>query len=291
MVIGSFPIKSLTNMKLLSEQQIIKKIEHRKPFSARIESGAFDIKIDSYVPVVGTAIHHGHRVDLSYQDRLLLSEEQRRYEEDPYTGELIGSLPITVVVNDSRYFYDLNRHPDRCIYDVAWGKKVWRRPFDTSEVESIRAMHATYYRLLSCLMTELERLHKRVIVFDLHSYNYSRIKRDTPLFNIGTHYIDDRYQPLLRQLQRQLEAITLPGIENRSVFDEVFEGKGYQAAVINKNHPLSLCIPLEIKKIFMNEDDFLPKEKVCQALKKQLSKVLAESAMQFSEDVHRENSD
>ena len=277
-------------MKLLSEEQIITKIEHHEPFSARIESEAFDIKIESYVPVVGTAIHHGHRVDLSYQDRLLLSDEQRRYEEDPYTGELIGSLPVTVVVNDSRYYYDLNRDPDRCIYDVAWGKKVWRRPFDASEVKSIRAMHATYYRLLSCLMTQLERLHQRVIVFDLHSYNYSRIKRNTPLFNIGTHYIDNRFQPLLCYLQRQLEAITLPGIENRSVFDEVFEGKGYQAAFINKKHPVSLCIPLEIKKVFMNEDDFLPKDRVYQALNSQLSRVLDESATQFNRDVLRENS-
>ena len=272
------------DMNISSEKEIIAKIRRGKPFTARLDTLALDVKIDRYVPCIGTAIHHGHRVPPPMSELLLLSEEERRFEEDPYTGDLIETLPITLVVNDSRYFYDLNRHPDTCIYQEAWGKKVWSRSLDEGEIEMIREMHNCYYRILSCLLARLEEDFSRIILYDLHSYNYSRINGEAPLFNIGTHYIDDNYLPFLERLKNDLSTITLPGVRNRSVFDEVFQGRGHQAAFIHTTHPKSLCVPLEIKKVFMSEQHFERYDPCYSRLKEQLTQVFAICAARFADE-------
>jgi hypothetical protein len=275
-------------MELLSERQIIARIEDGEVFSALIEGHAFEIKIDRYVPVIGTAIHHGHRVCSSLAGNMLITDTERKFEEDPHTGDFIDTLPITIIVYDSRYYYDLNRDPANCIYDVAWGKKVWKRTLETSAVKKIKNLHSCYYRVMDSLVGQLEKKFSQAIIYDLHSYNYSRLGGNPPLFNIGTHFIDvPRYASLLSHLQNGLNAIRLSGLESRSVCDEVFRGSGYQAAFINRNHPESLCVPLEIKKIFMDEEGFERNAVIFSELKRQLDQVLAENGTRFKNDFVR----
>lgn len=241
-------------MQILSEKELIQKIHNKDVFTAQIDTGAFVLKISRYVPVIYTAIHDGHRVHDEFADKMLVSGKERKYEEDPFTGNIIEPFPITLRVLDSRYNYDLNRSPDNCIYEDAWGKKVWKRPLTDEEREYVLDLHAGYYRILDALLDTIERRFLHCVLYDLHSYNYSRIPGDPPLFNIGTHYVDnEKYISVVNHLQEKLAAITIPGIENRAVCDEVFSGKGYQAAFMRENHPKSLCVPLEIKKVFMDE--------------------------------------
>ncbi len=273
-------------MQVLSEAQIISGIEAGELFSARLDSQAFEIRIDSYKPLIGTAIHHGHRISSSLAAQLQVTEADRQFEEDPYTGDLIDILPITMRVCDSRYYYDLNRHPDACIYQEAWGKIVWKQPLDAGQIEKIRNLHSCYYRILHCLVTALERRFGCCILYDLHSYNYSRINGTAPLFNIGTHFINKaHYSTVLDHLLKLLQQISIPGIENSAAFDQVFRGEGYQAAFMNEHHPLSLCIPLEIKKIFMNEQRFERNETVFAEVKRQLQRVLVENGTFFLENL------
>lgn len=272
-------------MQLLSEREIITRIEHGEVFSAQIDSHAFEIKIERYVPFIGTAIHHGHRVCCSMTDHMLITGAERQFEEDPYTGEFIDALPITIKVHDSRYYYDLNRNPADCIYDVAWGKKIWKRTLETTVIEKIKNLHSCYYRIVHSLVGQLEQRFSSAMIYDLHSYNYSRIEDKPPLFNIGTHFIDKpRYASLLGHLQNGLKTIRLSGVENRSVCDEVFRGGGYQAAFIKENHPNSLCIPLEIKKIFMDEQGFERDDVIFSELKCQLDQVLEENGTRFENE-------
>jgi N-formylglutamate amidohydrolase len=269
-------------MQVLSEAEVIARIEAGDVFSARLSADAFEIRIDDYAPLIATAIHHGHHVCSSLTDRLLVSEDERRFEEDPYTGDLIDSLPITLKVHDSRYYYDLNRKPEDCIYEEAWGKKVWKQPLDAVEIEKIRSLHGCYYHILHSLVGALERRFTRCILYDLHSYNYSRIKSSAPLFNIGTHFIDKAlFAPILEHLLEQLELFCISGYENSAVFDQVFKGKGYQAAYMRENHPHSLCVPLEIKKIFMSEQHFERDDILFSELRRQLHQVLRENGAHF----------
>ncbi len=248
-------------MEILTEQQILEKIRQRCIFSAQIDSGAFQLSIKKYVPVVITAIHDGHRVSEYFAAKMKVTEGERQFEEDPYTGTVAEGFDISLKVLDSRYCYDLNRKPELCIYEDAWGKQVWKEALNGSDIGRLLAFHGVYYRVLGELLTMLTDKFGDVILYDLHSYNYSRLEGNPPLFNIGTHFIDlRRYDQVIKHLTKELRKIELPGFENRAVTDEVFKGKGYQAEFINQNHPDVLCVPLEIKKAFMDEQGFALKK-------------------------------
>ena len=81
---------------VLSESDIINRIERGEVFSAQIDRYAFEIKVHRYVPCICTAIHHGHQICASLTDDLLVSEAERQFEEDPYTGDFIDALPISI---------------------------------------------------------------------------------------------------------------------------------------------------------------------------------------------------
>ena len=242
-------------MDMTSEQQIVGRIRNGETFTAKIDTGAFIVRIKDYVPWLGTAIHDGHRIHDAFEDKMILAGEERRFEEDPFTGDIIKELPISIQVLDSRYNYDLNREPDRCIYDEAWGKKVWNGELTGDERKQILEMHSCYYRILDTLVGKLEDIFNGCVLYDLHSYNYSRIKGDTPLFNLGTHFMDlERYGAVVDHFQQELANISVKGVNTRAVRDEVFLGKGYQAQFLREKHPDSLCLPIELKKVFMEEN-------------------------------------
>ncbi len=51
---------------------------------------------------------------------------------------------------------------------------------------------------------------------------------------------------------------------------EVFEGRGYQAEFVNHHHPEVLCVPLEIKKEFMDEPNLALREPLFTLLREQM---------------------
>ncbi len=270
-------------MLILPEQEIIKRIQAKQTFTATIDSGAFVIKIDKYVPVVHTAIHDGHNLAGSLLSKCLLDDNERRYEEDPFTGDMIQAFPITLRALDSRYMYDLNRSPEDCIYEQAWGKTIWREALSEREVSAHKKLHASYYQVLRVLISKLEQLFNACVVYDLHSYNYLRIASDTPLFNIGTYSVDtQRWQPVLKHLLKQLQQHEYSNIENRAALDEVFQGKGYQAAYIRQHFNNTLCVALELKKVFMEESSGQPYPLILDEFKENLKRALSRNAAYFS---------
>lgn len=270
-------------MQTLSEKEIIRRIRRQESFAAFIDTGCFSIKVDRYIPAIWTAIHAGHNVREHIADKLLLDESERKYEEDTYTNSMLAFFPIVLQGLDSRYQYDLNRPPGECIYEEAWEKKVWNRPLTTEERVACIGLHDSYYRVLHALLTVLEKRFFSCIIYDLHSYNHKRLETDGPLFNIGTHFIDrELYQPVLEHLKRQLQAAEFPNIENRVAFDEVFPGRGYQASFVHENHRKSLCIPLEIKKVYMDETTGKPYPFILEDVIENLKQALSYNASYFS---------
>ncbi|MBU1138419.1 MAG: flavohemoglobin expression-modulating QEGLA motif protein [Proteobacteria bacterium] len=270
-------------MQNLSEKEILLHIKRQEPFTATVDTGAFSIKVDRYIPAVYTAIHAGHTIPQQITERLLLNEEERRYKEDPFTGEMLSSFPIVLLGLGSRYLYDLNRPPGEFTYEAAEGKKIWSRPLTAKERKENTSLHDSYYRVLSALLTVLEKKFSRCIIYDLHSFNYKRITTETPLFNIGTHHIDQKtYRPVLDNLRRRLMGADFPNIENRAACDEVFTGKGYQAFFIHENHPQSLCIPLAIKKVYMDETSGVAYPLILEAIIESLKQALSYNASYFS---------
>ena len=114
-------------MSKLSILEILEKIQEEKPFSAIALDGSFSIFIDEYVPYVCLAMHDGGNLREDLRKKIKLKKFERWTEEDVLTGEFIFSLPIRIIAHDSRYEYDLNRSPKKCVYETAWGKEVWKK--------------------------------------------------------------------------------------------------------------------------------------------------------------------
>lgn len=267
----------------LTEQECINKIEGGELFNAEVASG-FQIKIEQYSFFVCTAIHDGHNLRENLRDNCLLGESERLYEEDPHTGALIESMPITLVGLDSRYEYDLNRGEDACVYDTAWGKKVWKQPLTDAQKNESLEKHRRFYRVAVALAKKLQTIHGSCLFYDVHSYNYIRREEsDTPAFNIGTEQLDkQRWGAVINHWNKRLNNIEMPGIAMRSATDEVFYGRGNLATVMKPYADNVLVLPTELKKIFMDELTGELHESFFNALKEKFCAELLENSLYFA---------
>ncbi|GLI57144.1 hypothetical protein PM10SUCC1_26580 [Propionigenium maris DSM 9537] len=255
-------------MKKLTTKGILDKIHHLEAFEAISQSGGFKIKIDSYVPYIGTAIHAGSALRKELNYKINLSGFHRWQEEDPCTDEFIKELPITVVALDSRYEYDLNRGKNSCIYDEAWGKKVWREKLDPSEIKDSLAKHDEFYEVISFLIRRLEYLFPEVFIFDLHSYNYRRdgVNHEAPLFNLGTHFVKDSFRDRSNAFLEEIVKLDIDTVDNLSGENIVFYGRGYLAEFVNTHFCRTVVFPLEVKKVYCNENNGIYYKAIIQAI-------------------------
>ncbi len=270
-------------MQKLSEDNIIQAIQAGELFECEISDGSFSLKVDAYTPVICTAVHAGHRMRSSLVPLCELSEEERLYEEDPLTDQLIQAMPITLVAKDSRYEYDLNRPIANCIYNKAWGKNVWRKKLTAKERAISVAKHQAFYRVLNALVAAIEHRYGAALIFDIHSYNYLRVEKETPTFNLGTEQIDkERWQSIVDLTLEKLGQVELPNMPVMAMENAVFHGRGYMIAHINSRFQNSLVLPLEVKKIFMDELKGEPYPLVMQALSNQFKECLVNISTFFS---------
>lgn len=242
-------------MLTLSKQECIALIKQRKIFEANVENGAFSVKIQDYSPIVCTAIHAGHNLRSELEKSFLLSKDERYYEEDPFTQEMVASFPIVLTGNDSRFEYDLNRAKTLSTYfKTAWNKQVWQRPLSNAQRAKSQQKHQDFYDVLEAILTVVEKDFGSAIVFDIHSYNYKRIEKETPTFNIGTSQIDvERWGSVVSRFEKELNKVELPNIQARAAADEVFHGRGYLISHVNAHFDKTLVLPTEVKKVFMDE--------------------------------------
>ena len=262
----------------LGIDECVTAIRNREKLHASVNNGAFFIKIEDYTHFVCTAIHNGHNLRSGLLEKCALNDSERLREEDPYTADIAANMPITVVANDSRYEYDLNRSPETCVYEEAWGQSVWCEPLSDAEKAASVAKHNDFYTVLGALYEQLESLHPQVLAYDVHSYNYKRPGMgDVPLFNIGTEQLDaQRWQLVIDQWVEKLGRISLPGIEVRAAINEVFYGRGYQATFVGKNCRNTLVLPTEAKKVFMDELTGEPHPDVLEKLQTEFEQVISE---------------
>jgi len=272
-------------MQQLKISEIIKLIEQKKTFEATASDNSFSIKINKYVPYCCTAIHDGGNLRDRLKNKIAIDDYNRWYEEDPHTGKFIDSLPITLVGLDSRFEYDLNRKPEDCIYDEAWGKQVWKRPLTPSEKQASLQKHHNFYKVVHALIQKLEDLYGSCIVYDLHSYNYQRWDRNVPLFNIGTERIDDsKYEKFIENWVAELSAISLTGVENQTAINDVFFGRGYNLEFITQNFSNTLVLATEVKKVYSNELTGEDYPKLIRELQQKLKRAILNNAQYFSEE-------
>ena len=115
--------------------------------------------------------------------------------------------------------------------------------------------HETFYALFKVLVDKLVELFGYCLIIDIHSYNYSRIDRETLLFNLGTaNYKWEDEHLFARQWKQSLADTRFPGIKIPVAENDVFRGDGYLLQWVQREFPqtcLTVCI--DIKKIYCDE--------------------------------------
>nr|WP_299385354.1 N-formylglutamate amidohydrolase [Allomuricauda sp.] len=266
-----------------SVDDIIQLIGKGERFEAVADDYSFTLKIEDYVPYVCGAVHDGHQFRKSLWENCLHTEFDRWYEEDPCTKQMVQNFPILIAGCDSRFEYDLNREPETAVFDTAWGKQLWKNPLPTQEKELSLTKHAGFYQVVQALIAKLEMDFGKVLVFDMHSYNWKRWEREVPVWNLGTTNIDmNRFGNLVESWRGKLESIELPnGITNNAKINDTFYGKGYFLKYITQNFENTLVLATEISKIYCDELSGVIFPEVVRAVEEQLKKLIPEMVREF----------
>ncbi len=278
-------------MSTLTIQQILKHIEKRESFEAMLDDGSLFVKVHEYVPFIATALHHGHQFPKDLESYSHLTKEQRYHEEDPFTGDLIISLPIVFIAQDSRYFYDLNRHADECVHESEGHQKIWKKKIPASQKAEAIKRHKQFYQIFTQLVEAIIKRCKSCIVFDVHSYNVSdRNYVNPPTFNLGTNYIDKKkYGRFVKEYKRALKEIELPNIDVTFSENEIYVGKGYLAEYVYHDIDACVVLPVEIKKIFADEFKPLSYPLVIEKLKIGLQEAIISTSIEYTKITSSKN--
>lgn len=267
----------------LSIEDIVKKIENEETFEAVSIDYSFTIKIDEYVHYVCGAVHDGHQFRKELWDNCLHTEYERWFEEDPKTKEMVKSHPIVIAGCDSRFEYDLNRHPNTAIYDDAWGKQLWKSPLPENQKTKSLQKHANFYKVVHALIKKIEEKFGVCVVYDMHSYNWKRWTREVPTWNLGTSNIDShRFKNDIETWRAVLEKTPFPsGIKSTSLINDTFQGNGYFLKYITQNFNNTLVLATEIAKIYCDELAQIMYPEVVSVVEKHLRIALKEHANAF----------
>jgi len=222
--------------------------------------------VEGDTAVITTAIHSGHEMRTSLLERSKLTATQRLREEDPFTDIFASAASSQLIATQSRFQVDLNRPRERAVYQVpedAWGLELWKEPLPPEEITHSLQEYDTFYATLKEILDHKVKLHKQVIVFDIHSYNHRRMGERAPfddsienpeiIIGTGTMEDRDRWQETITSVTEKLQNAVIMG-RFLDVRENVkFQG-GEMAQWIHTHYPETVCcISLEFKKIFMNE--------------------------------------
>lgn len=225
----------------------------------------WDITKETDAPVVAVALHNGHAVRPSLENRFGIRAETRLQEEDPYTGMWTDIADIGIVTTRSRFEVDLNRPREKAVYlepADAWGLPVWNQPLPPDELRTSLAEYDAFYAMLFKRLKALEQKFGHFFIYDLHSYNHRRDGADAPPadpqenpeVNIGTGTMDrHHWAPVVDGLIDDLRKANVLG-RHLDVRENIkFKGGGFPAFV-HRHFPKTGCaVAIEFKKFWMDE--------------------------------------
>lgn len=195
---------------------------------------------------------------------MILDEDTRRREEDPYTGSLAARVGSHVTVNRSRFEVDLNRPPTNAIYETpedSWGLRVWRDRPDSDLVSASLALHRDFYHRLGEVLDELVRRQGGFVLYDVHAYNHRRrgpeapadLPDHNPTVNLGTRWLPPRWKAVAEAFLESMSCGVLAGTPLDARENVKFEGR-YVAQFVHDNYGNVGCaLAIEFKKVYMDE--------------------------------------
>ena len=216
--------------------------------------------------VIAASVHAGHDLRREIEEVMILDEEVRRREEDPFTELIAGLVPARVLTGRSRFEVDLNRPRDEAVYrrpEDCWDLQVWADPplDDDLTARSLEVYDAFY----AALGERLDPVAARgpFVLFDVHSYNHRRggadgdpaPVEDNPGVNVGTGTLDDeRFGGVVDALIDSLGTQGVGGGPLDARENVAFEGRAVAAWVHERYPDVGCALALEFKKTFMDEN-------------------------------------
>jgi N-formylglutamate amidohydrolase len=216
-------------------------------------------------PLVACAIHAGNEVRAEALRHMAIRRRERFVEEDPFTDQLTGVAPTSVVVHRSRFEVDMNRARERAVYRTpgdAWGLTVWRGPVPAAVRQRSLRLYDRFYADLSAVVARAGAGGRPFVVLDLHSYNHRRggpgappaDPAGNPEINVGTGSLDrDRFGGLVDRFMADLRTVDVGG-RPLDVRENVRFRGGHLSRWVHAAFPgQACCLAVEVKKFFMDE--------------------------------------
>ena len=240
-----------------------------------------------FSPILGTAIHNGHKVRDDVEALMALPGSDRLREEDPFTEFVIRDLSNRIIFHHSRFEVDLNRPREAAVYlsrEQAWGMDIWKDKPPPATVEQSLAVHDAYYAMLRQVLRDMQERHGSFVVLDIHSYNHRRdgphalpSRTETaPDINIGTFSMNrERWAHVVDPFMEKLRQFDFRGRRMDVRENIAFQGKGEQTRFIHQNFPKTGCaIAVEFKKFFMDEWTGVPDREALVAMRAMIRSTL-----------------
>ena len=221
---------------------------------------------DGQGPIIATAIHSGHRIRDSLKPWLAIEDKGRLREEDPLTDYFLSVADTSVRANISRFECDLNRPRDICITrdpSKTWDLRIWDDALPDEQVEQSRAIHDRFYAAMKQLCDDKIAEHGRILLLDIHSYNFKRNGPDgdpapadkNPDIDVGATTLDKAvYGDLLKDFAETLCSVPVNGQAPSVGINVRWEEGGNFPEWLHSIYGDKACVmTLEYKKIFMDE--------------------------------------
>lgn len=215
-------------------------------------------------PIVGTAIHDGHNTKDELKELFNLSDTERLREEDPYTATWLKFSDNRIIVHHSRFEADVNRPREKAIYqspEDAWGLKVWKNNLPQEVAAASLKAYDGFYSAAKTYFDDLFTRNKKIIVYDIHSYNYRRKAEgivadpaENPEINLGTKNMDrELWDPIIQTLMSQFSTFNYDG-RRLDVRENIKFKGGYFGQWLYEHYGKNICpVSIEFKKFFMDE--------------------------------------
>jgi N-formylglutamate amidohydrolase len=220
--------------------------------------------LDESVPVLALAIHNGHEMHPELLANCGISEADRLREEDPFTDVFTNAFANKIIVYTSRFTVDLNRNPDKAVYQTpedCWGLPARINPISEELLAELKQSYNEWYSLLTYTVKRLLKKHPFLLILDLHSFNHRRKGADAepdpqlenPDIILGRNNMPLSYYPFVECLRSQLDKKEIDSHTLDCRIDVKFTG-GYVSRWLHHSFPNQvLCPAVEFKKIFMDE--------------------------------------
>lgn len=237
----------------------------------------FDLNDDS--PIICSAIHNGHKLRKYVTDNLGLSEELRFFEEDPLTDFFTAFSQNQIIQLTSRFEYDVNRNPEKCIYQKpkdCWNLEIFPYGISPDEIKVSQDKYQLFYDTLKSKLEMITQKQNNTFIWDIHSYNNRNRKDITPNSShtdikneiryleshvpdicLGLSNIDDKFTDLIIAIANHFAQADFFGQNLSVAYNHPFSG-GYYPQWINHYYGDKVCaLSIELnKRIFMKNSTF-----------------------------------